>query len=174
MNPKGHVYQPRALQPWGHHPVVVTILTLAALLAILEFGLRLQPRVVAERDSQRTAAGPQGESAVLTDGSGLEVNTLRPHDGDLVDQFTDVVYELVGRTPAGSHATVLVRDPLGQYWSWGPSSSGEHNLVQLGMPADHGRKFQIGVLITSEDVPRGVPTDVLPRGVFRSISVTRR
>jgi hypothetical protein len=175
-NTTTHAARP-VYHPWGHNPVVVTILTLAALLAILEFGLRLPQRAAAAPESQRAIASPHDERAASNDGSRaveVDVNVQQPRDGDLVDQFTEVVYKVTGHIPSGSRPILLVRDPFGQYWSWGSSSNHERRIVQLGMPPDHGRRFEIGILIGSEEMPPGVPTQVRPSGFYRSITVTRR
>ncbi len=105
----------------------------------------------------------------------IVVDFATPLHGDIVGQYVNVAYSLQGAIPAGYQAVLLIRDPLGQYWSWGSSAAMRHARVQVGMPEDTGRDFEIGVLVTNREVPLGMPMQVLPEHIgFRSIVVKRR
>ena len=104
----------------------------------------------------------------------LQVNFIRPRSGAIVPIWTDVIYSINGEIPIGYHGTLLVRDPIGQYWSWGASTTQEHSRVQIGVKKDSGENFSIGVLVTNLDLPMSKPTRNLPAGIcYDSISVTR-
>lgn len=105
----------------------------------------------------------------------LSISFSQPRNGAQVSQFIDVEYAIADTVPTGYRAILLVRDPLGQYWSWGTSTSGLHVRVQIGVAEDSGRQFEIGVLVTDREVPFGQPRRSLPEGIaYESISVTRR
>ncbi len=98
-----------------------------------------------------------------------------PTAGSAVPQFVDVKYSVKGKVPVGCRAILFVRDPLGQYWSWGSASGGYHPRVQLGVATDGGRPFELGVLVTRTDVQLGKPLTALPSGnAYGSIVVKRR
>ena len=103
------------------------------------------------------------------------VTFRQPKNGAQVPQFVDVEYAIVGTVPTSYRAILVVRDPLGQYWSWGTSTSGRHVRVQIGVAEDCGRQFEIGVLVTDRGLPFGQSLRVLPEGIaYEIISVTRR
>lgn len=98
-----------------------------------------------------------------------------PQNGDMVSQFSDVEYRLKGELPEGYEPVLLIRDPLGQYWSWGITPSGSRKRVQFGVAEDSGREFEVGILITNVEIPLGQPTQILPKGiVYESVVVKRR
>ena len=121
-------------------------------------------------ESQAVLAPP---SAATSPGN-VVVNITSPSDGSRVSNFIDVNYSLNGDLPSGYQAILVVRDPIGQYWSWGSSSSGRHYRVQIGTAADSGSEFEIGVLITNQEFPLGRPRQNLPGGIaYESITVRR-
>jgi hypothetical protein len=110
------------------------------------------------------AASPENDAVTITS----------PSNGSKVPNFIDVAYSLNGDLPSGYKAILVVRDPIGQYWSWGSSSSGRHYRVQIGTSVDSGREFEIGVLITNQEFPLGKPRQKLPGGIaYESITVRR-
>ncbi|MFZ5876477.1 MAG: hypothetical protein ACOYXU_08720 [Nitrospirota bacterium] len=105
----------------------------------------------------------------------LSVQFLKPKNGDTVLQFSDITYKIEGVLPPGYQGVLLVRDPRGQYWSWGTSSSGKYPHVQFGVVEDTGHEFEVGILITTEDIPIGRPTVARPAGLlYQHIMVTRK
>jgi hypothetical protein len=104
----------------------------------------------------------------------LDLIFVEPRADAKVDQFTDVLFSLKGKIPTGYQPILVVRDPLGQYWSWGPSTGGRIPRVQMGVTTDSGQRLEIGVIITNADMPRGRPIPELPRNIFyKSINVVR-
>lgn len=121
--------------------------------------------------SRATSLPPPGEGSEAH----LTVSFVAPSDNSTVDQFVDVEFTLTGRLPAGYSPTVVVRDSLGQYWSWGPAPSGRMPRVQIGLAADTGQRFKIGVLVIDSRLPSGKPIPDLPRGLlYKEITVVRR
>ena len=107
--------------------------------------------------------------------SGPYIGFQTPRDRDSVPQFVEVEYGVRRELPARYAPVLLVKDPLGQYWSWGVGDAGYHARVQVGLGTDVGRTFEIGVLITNEDLPRGVPMGRRPPGLaYEAITVVRR
>jgi hypothetical protein len=136
------------------------------------------------RDLSKTARDPETAKQFegiatrlepLTDkGHKLKVTFLEPPDGAIVDPFDTVRYTISGEVPSGYTPILVVRDPLGQFWSWGSSSSHTHG-VQFGVADDSGQQFDIGVLITDQEFPLNSPRRDLPRNIhYESISVRRR
>ena len=157
---------------WSDHPAVVGVATLAGLFAVVGFVLQVFGADPIGID--RTANNVVVPLVSTTRNMPAAVVFLEPRDGSLVDQFVDVVYRVDGPRASGKPALLLVRDPLGQYWAWGTISAGEHRRVQLGGPDDGGERFEIGLVLTTETIPRGVPTQQRPQGEYFSVSVTRR
>lgn len=141
------------------NPGIVVLSTAAALVALITYAMQVRDRHV-----------------VIPAGS-LEARVqpafIAPNDGDSVGTFTEVSYS-GGAMPRGFHRELLVRDPLGQYWAWGPLAQGEHRRVQVGTDDNSGASFEIGLLTTSEYIPPGRPIQVRPEGDYVSVTVTRR
>lgn len=98
-----------------------------------------------------------------------------PKNNEEVKQFTDVKFHVNGHLPNGYKPILLIRDPLGQYWSWGASITGRRKRVQIGMPEDYGKEFEIVILITDKTIPLGKPTQLLPPGFYyESVIVIRK
>jgi hypothetical protein len=97
-----------------------------------------------------------------------------PTSNSTVPQFVDVEYEVSGKIPARCRPILFVGDPLGQYWSWGSTSTGHHRRVQLGSDVDAGMLFEIAVLVTRNTVEVGRPLTQLPPGTaYQAIEVRR-
>jgi hypothetical protein len=107
--------------------------------------------------------------------AGLSVALRSPQAESEVPQFIDVRYDVRGPMPAGYNALLIVKDPLGQYWSFGSSQTGVQSQVQIGLASDEGRRFEVGVLITREKVPTNRPLTTLPSAlIYESVHVKRR
>lgn len=98
-----------------------------------------------------------------------------PMENSSVKQFISVRYVIKGNVPKNHRPVLVIRDPLGQYWSWGTSSSGIFRRVQIGVTTDNGRKFEIGILVTDKIFPMGSPRMSLPKGIaYTSVFVVRK
>jgi hypothetical protein len=107
-------------------------------------------------------------------GKVVAVSFEQPATGAKVPQFVDVKYSIAGAVPSSYLPVLFVRDPLGQYWCWGTSSSGLHRRVQIGVATDKGQAFEIGVLVTKDKIGFGEVSQVLPEGIaYQSVEVTR-
>jgi hypothetical protein len=131
---------------------------------------------VASTKSTPPAVNPAAAAEVTARApADLSVQFLSPKDGDTVSQFTDVAFKVSGRLPPGHRAILLIRDPIGQYWSWGSVSSDKHPRVQIGTADDAGREFELGVLVVADELPVGRPTTARPAGYFYShITIKRK
>jgi len=103
------------------------------------------------------------------------ISIIRPEDGDSVGQFVVVEYRVHGELQGGYDPIVLVRGPDGPYHSWGTFSSGLHLRVQIGTEVDAGEEFEIGVLVTDEQIEKDEVRQRRPAGIeYDSVTVTRR
>jgi hypothetical protein len=165
---------------WGDHPAVVIIATVAASLAIVAF-------VLAPRAGGASAAAAQenGRDQVTNQASGTcteaqarrvgEVRFKTPLPGNRVDLFTDVQPTFTGELEPGCQLVLLVRDPLGQYWSWSAIAQNEKRNVQIGGAGDRDQQFEIVAFVTHDVPPRGRPMTTLPNGLsVSSLTLTRR
>lgn len=165
----------------GDRPLVVVIVTVSALLGILTVLAPFVPRfddvLGAPTTSQAPSAGA-AQAAVpqvaVSQAGVMSVRIAEPQERALVGQYADVVFEEVGQDRAGLHRVLLVRDPIGQYWSWGLVAPGERKRVQLGEVEDRGQPFEIGILTAPAAPPRGRPLQERPTGPYVSVTVTRR
>ena len=142
------------------------VATLDGRIRELQAALGQRPAMEADRARQLVinSASPEPVSATF----------LHPSDGATVPMFVDVAFSLSGQLPPGHSVYLFVRDPIGQYWSWGSVLSGRYPRVQLGVSSDSGQHFMIGVLVTDKSFPIGSPTHQLPAGITpASITVTR-
>lgn len=167
-----------------HWPILPVILVVAIIVLVI-FKLPYPPRV--EQPLQPRDAPPsetRGLENISPSAGGMEsqgsqsivdITFIRPRHREAVPSPVNVEYRVEGRIPQGYHPVLLVRDPLGQYWSWGASPSHRHIGVQIGVVEDSGKDFEIGVLVTKTQIPLNQPRRTLPPGlVFRSIVVTRQ
>ncbi len=91
-----------------------------------------------------------------------------------VPQFADVRFALKGELPGGFKPLLAVRDPLGNWWSWGTSDSSTYYSVQFGTDVDRGKQFEIRVIVSDEDFPPNQPRRSLPKSLASSaVMVTR-
>lgn len=106
---------------------------------------------------------------------GFRLAILTPNEGDEVDAFTTVTYQLTGALPNGVSIILFLQDPTGQYWSWGKLNPRQERRVQIGISRDSGLTFQIGLLATDQPFPQDDPRDELPRHIaYEYITVRRR
>lgn len=104
----------------------------------------------------------------------LRIEFIRPQNSERVPQFTDVEYRVDGSIPQGYIEVLLVQDPLGQYWSW-ETPTGHRRTVQIGVSEDRDKEFILIVLITNQQIPKGIPYQSLPQGIYhKSITVIRQ
>jgi hypothetical protein len=106
-------------------------------------------------------------------GRGL-VRFVRPNAIDCVEQFIDVENEVVAPLPPTYHVVLLVTDPIGQLWSFGPAKNGLHPRVQLGVADDAGATFRLILLVTNEDVPLGQPRQTVPKALHEESLAVKR
>lgn len=103
------------------------------------------------------------------------VKIIEPKSGSLVEKFNTIRFSVHGSLPTGVQPLLLVRDPLGQWWSWGKSNTGEFSRVQIGVDQDKGESFEIRLLLTEEELPRNQPHPDLPRSIASdSVIVIRK
>ena len=130
--------------------------------------------VLSTHEGSAGVSAPVPEQAP-SDRRPISISFKQPMDAAQVADFIDVEYSVVGDLPGGSHPVLFVKDPLGQYWSWGTSRTGRHIGVQIGVATDKGRQFEVLVLVTNQDVAFGQVSRALPESVVEaSITVTRR
>jgi hypothetical protein len=100
---------------------------------------------------------------------------IAPQMGERVPQFVDVHYKIRTPLPSDQRVVLLVRDPLGQYWSWGTAPTGLQRRVQIGVAEDTGKEFELVLLLTNTTIPLGTPFQMLPSGtVAQAITIQRR
>ncbi len=103
------------------------------------------------------------------------VKIIEPNSGNLAEKYIIVRFSVQGDLPAGVKPLLVVRDPIGQWWSWGTSNSGLFQNVQLGVDRDSGESFEIRVLLTDENFERDKPQPNLPRAIASdSVIVIRK
>lgn len=124
--------------------------------------------------SDRQTSYTQGRIA-NPDVNTIFVKIIGPNSGSLVEKLNTIKFSVQGNLPTGVKPLLAVRDPLGQWWSWGTSNSGEFNRIQIGVDRDSGESFEIRVLLTDEDFPRNQPRPDLPRAIASdSVIVIRK
>ncbi len=162
---------------WADHPVVVVLVALASMATIATFAGAIATKWRTSAPSElgvhvkRTppAMGDAGACGVVRAGFN------EPLAHDTVDQYADVSYFVTPEPAAPCKVMLVVRDPLGQFWSWGTTRGSDSRRIQIGSSSDAGASFQIGLLITKANVPYGQPLSQRPPGVlYRTISVVRR
>ena len=105
--------------------------------------------------------------------SNIDIEFINPKNNSRINQFTDIQYRIHGKIPNNYRPVLLIRDPLGQYWSWGTAK--EFKSVQIGQNTDVGRQFELVILITNNEISLGQPSQTLPKGIFhKSIRVLRK
>ena len=98
-----------------------------------------------------------------------------PKSGAEVQMYDRVEFLLQGKLPTGYVVLLAVRDPTGQWWSWGQSANGRFAQVQFGVPRDQGESFEARVLITDSPFPKNKPQTELPDAIASdSVIVIRR
>lgn len=116
------------------------------------------------RSSIKVKRGPAVKAAITS-----------PGNNDTVDTKIDIGYKLEEQMPQGAKAVLLVKDPTGQYWAWGPPEGNTFKDVFIGNNDDGGKEFEIILLITGEDIKKNVAYKSIPNGYNRSsINVKRK
>ena len=105
----------------------------------------------------------------------LNVEFKRPRNGDSLESPIEIEFSTIGNIPDGYLPVVVVKDPRGRYWSFGPAGNGRMSGVTLGVEGEQHDDFEIGVLITDQVVKGNVPFTILPRHLFyKKIKVSRK
>ena len=103
------------------------------------------------------------------------VKIIEPNSGSLVEKLNTRRFAVHGSLPAGVEPLLVVRDPVGQWWSWGKSNTGVFNRVQIGADRDSGESFEIRLLLTDEDFAKNQPRPNLPESIASdSVIVVRK
>lgn len=143
----------------------------------------IQDRRVAELERRLDAASISGkvptqkpQSAAATASSGIpSIRVLSPSHGATVDAFVDIRIEVVGTVPRDHRAVLLVRDPTGQWWSWGPAQGDTWYGVQIGTGSDRGKQFELRVVLTGQTLEPGRPMRSAAQGIaVASVQVNRK
>lgn len=155
-------------------PVVVS--TLAALITIVVWmrdEIQRPARTSAREESTTlvTTAAPEPASVQGTSVGSANV-TFEYQPAGNNPQFINVRYITAKRAPADTKPFLLVRDPLGQYFSWGILEPGEWRTVQLG-DRDSSGTFETGIVYSSLNLPKNEVFQNRPPGVYAGRSLTR-
>ncbi len=102
----------------------------------------------------------------------VEITSLK--SGELVGISHTIKASVLGKLPIGYHTIVAIRDPLGQWWSWGKIKSGDPLMVQFGEERDSGESFEVRVLITDESFLKNQPHSVLPSAIASDSAIVIR
>ncbi len=119
----------------------------------------------------QTDSRPQPSSS-NPPGGDLEVRIISPTSR--VAQYADVRFALEGALPEGYKPLLMVRDPLGAWWSWGSADALIFHGIQFGTDADRGRVFEIEILISDEQVPKNEPRRSLPAFIASASATVER
>lgn len=114
------------------------------------------------QDRQVTA---QNSTTTNGDVSLLSVLITYPKAGAIVNMRDKVEFVLQGELPPKHVAMLVIRDPTGQWWSWGSTKSGEFKRVQFGVERDSGESFEARILITDSPIPKNDPQNYLPDSI---------
>lgn len=127
--------------------------------------LKAQDRQITSQNS----AVNNGESPVLS------LLITYPKAGATVKMKDEVEFVIQGEIPPKHVAMLVIRDPTGQWWSWGSSKSGRFSQVQFGVEHDKGESFEARILITDSPFPKNDPRNYLPDSIASdSVIVVRQ
>jgi len=121
----------------------------------LEVCLKAQDRQVVTARKAGTDSAVASPSVLIT----------YPKAGAKVQLRDRVEFLVQGKLPTGFVALLAVRDPTGQWWSWGQSSTGAFTGVQFGEPRDDGELFEARVLLTDAPYEKNNPRATLPDAI---------
>jgi hypothetical protein len=132
----------------------------------------LQERLKEKNAQTRIVPLPQIVQKHTPDIGTPSVRILSPNN--TVSQFADVKYELTGTLPLGFKSILVVRDPLGNWWSWGTTDSSTYYSVQFGVDIDRGKQFELRIIVSDDDFPLNQPRRTLPQSIASSAVVLTR
>jgi hypothetical protein len=115
---------------------------------------------------RRTPPDPTGNTALVT--------LLGPKSGQLVEHLEEVDFVVQGDVPDGFKPVLVVRDPQGQWWSWGSDKTGRFPKVQFGRASDEGESYEVRVILTKAETPRGHVMTNLPRFIASDSAIVIR
>ena len=131
----------------------------------LEICLKAQDRQVVSPTSMASDSGAAFPSVLIT----------YPKSGATVEMYDRVEFMVQGKLPDEHVALLAIRDPTGQWWSWGHNDTGNFPRVRFGAERDNGESFEARILITDSPFPKDDPRPVLPESVSSdSVVVVRR
>lgn len=124
-------------------------------------------------NSRDTTIKNEANSSLDYSNSMLKIVT--PLSGKLVNKRDFVQVETIGEMPLGYKAYLYIRDPLGQWWSWGEIQEGIRMEVQFGESGDEEERFEVRVQLSDEVISKGGPHVILPGAVVSdSVIVVRK
>ena len=132
----------------------------------------LQERLKEKEARTSSIPSPNMAKERSPEAGALSVQILSPTT--TVPQFADVKFALKGTLPPGFKPLLIVRDPLGIWWSWGTTGSSTYYSVQFGVESDRGSQFELRIVVTDEDFPLNQPRRTLPRAIASSAVVVTR
>lgn len=103
------------------------------------------------------------------------VKIIKPLSGTIVDPVTNIEFSINGTLPRNVHPLLVIRDPYGQWWSWGTSKTNLFENIKIGEKHDSKESFEIRVILTDEEFRTNEPHFDLPRFIASdSIIVIRK
>lgn len=151
-----------------------------AEIAAYRLKIEMQDRRIVElegRLNEKHAQTPHVATPRIDQAQGSEPGVVSAHilsPLKTVQQFADVRFTLAGELPDGFKPVLVVRDPLGNWWSWGTTDSSTYYSVQFGTDIDRGKQFEIRVIVSDEDFPPNQPRRSLPKSIASSAVVVTR
>ena len=131
----------------------------------LEICLKAQDRQILRRPTSPTKPSLSFPTVLIT----------YPKSGSGVEMFDRVEFVVQGQLPPKHVVLLAIRDPIGQWWSWGHKDNGRFPRVQFGEKRDRGESFEARLLITDSPFPRNKPQISLPESVASdSVIVVRK
>ena len=136
----------------------------------------LERLVQSSRAPAPTLAQSRPQPSAPQERGSIQLQIHSPSNQSAVGAFADVKVTLnEAATPRGHQVVLVVRDPIGQWWSWGTSASNTWSAIQIGVAADSGRSFEIRALLTDVRLPVGGPLRDLPHALAQaSITVVKK
>lgn len=124
---------------------------------------------VCTRSMQRDATGE-----LVSGIDDVTVTLISPVAGATVGTYSRVKFAIQGEVPEGYQVLLAIRDPLGQWWSWGSTGSQQYQRVQFGSAEDSGERFEVRIMIAEQPFARsGVLTD-LPLAIASDSAIVFR
>src|SRR5688500_16877161 len=98
-------------------------------IATYKVASQMQERRIEQLEKRVDACESLKDKSAVTkpqhevDPKAISIRIMSPSNGGTVKQFDDVKAVINGRLPNGYRAMLVVRDPLGQWWSWGSDAN---------------------------------------------------